>query len=100
MDPHRAGKITAVDHTSGGKSIVLYMTAFIVAVIALIIVPLLALTANQMTRIKQVVYKYCSLHTHHLDDLTPTVVKKEVTPRMDSFHYLSLLVMFCLSLPQ
>ena len=54
-DPLCAGKLIVVDHTGRGKSIVLYMTAFTVTGITLIIVPLLALTANQMARIKKVV---------------------------------------------
>lgn len=89
-----------VNRTDGGKSLILFLTAFSVSGVSLIIVPLLSLTANrqsnhadQKRRAEEV-----SSEAHHLDDLSPSVVKEKIIPRMDNFDHRSSSVMFCFCL--
>ena len=51
FDPQSGGKLIVVDPTAGGKSLVLAMTAIVVGGVTIVIVPLLALTADQLTRL-------------------------------------------------
>ena len=56
------------------------MTANAVVGITLIIVPLLALTANLMSRVKQVAKNNVHMVTHHMDELSKSNFDRTVLP--------------------
>ena len=49
------GKLLVVNRTGGGKSLILSLAAVMVGGISLVIIPLLALTANQMSKLKEAI---------------------------------------------
>ena len=49
------GNCLVVDRTGEGKSLILLLAAVMVGGITLVIIPLLALTANQMTKLKEAI---------------------------------------------
>ena len=51
------GKLLLVERTGGGKSLVLALTAVCVGGVVVVIVPLLALTADQLARINRAVQR-------------------------------------------
>ena len=55
FDPRSGGKLVVVDQTGGGKSLVLAMTAIVVGCVTIVVVPLLALTADQLVRLNAAV---------------------------------------------
>ena len=58
-----------VDLTGGGKSLILSMTAISVGEITLLVIPLLALTANQLARLNNAIQKYGAITAVHLDEM-------------------------------
>ena len=54
-DKSSQGKLLVVDRTGGGKSLIFSLAAVMVGGIIYIIIPLLALTANQMTKLKEAI---------------------------------------------
>ena len=71
-DATSSGKLLVVDRTGGGKSHILRLAGVMVNGIILVIVPLLALTADQMANIINAIQEHGSVEAHHLDDLTPS----------------------------
>ena len=65
------------------------MTAICVAGITLVIVPLLALTANQLARIRKTVQKYGTIDAHHIDEASMSDLMDKIIPRMDVMPYLT-----------
>ena len=100
MDLESAGKLIVVDSTGGGKSLITFMSAVTVAGISLLIIPLLSLTANQLSHIKKAVSKYRIVTAHHLNDLSSTDLNDSIIPMMDAFPYESLSTMLLLCSPQ
>ena len=84
----------------GGKSHILRMIATMVQGIVLVIVPLLALTADAMAKIKEAIQHYGSVEAHHLDEILPTTLWDIIIPRMDEIQYNTSSTMFLFSSPQ
>mmetsp|Transcript_19494 Transcript_19494/g.46770 ORF Transcript_19494/g.46770 Transcript_19494/m.46770 type:complete len:83 (+) Transcript_19494:1628-1876(+) len=68
-DEDADGKLLFVDRTGSGKSLTMQMVLTMTPGIAIIIVPLLALTADQVEKMKRASQKYGSVEAHHIDDL-------------------------------
>eukprot|EP00581_Thalassiosira_minuscula_P014810 CAMPEP_0183722188 /NCGR_PEP_ID=MMETSP0737-20130205/14224_1 /TAXON_ID=385413 /ORGANISM="Thalassiosira miniscula, Strain CCMP1093" /LENGTH=298 /DNA_ID=CAMNT_0025952309 /DNA_START=62 /DNA_END=955 /DNA_ORIENTATION=+ len=100
LDPSFGGKLLVVERTGDGKSLMFYMTAVSVGGIAVIIVPLLSLKANQLERIRTAVPDYDVISAYSMDDTSPTDIKDKIIPKMLQFDYNSLTTMVLLSLPQ
>ena len=98
-DPVTEGKLLAVERTGGGKSLTLMMSAITVAGISLVIVPLLSLTANQMSRIKSAVQRYGAVDAHHVDELSVSDINNKLVPKIESFDYNSTTTLFLLCSP-
>ena len=94
------GKIIVVDRTGGGKSLILHMTSIAVAGISLVIVPLLALTANQLERINQALQTCGATSAVHIDDTTRDDTRNKVIPRINDFDYNSSSTLLILCSPQ
>ena len=99
-DPVTEGKLLVVERTGGGKSLTLMMSAITVAGISLVIVPLLSLTANQMSRIKSAVQRYGAVDAHHVDELSVSDINNKLVPKIESFDYNSTTTLFLLCSPQ
>ena len=84
-DKESGGKILLVDRTGGGKSLILQLSAVMVGGIAYVIVPLLALTANQIAKIKLALQEEGLVKCYHLDETNPRSIKEKLIPRMDRF---------------
>mmetsp|Transcript_19356 Transcript_19356/g.35028 ORF Transcript_19356/g.35028 Transcript_19356/m.35028 type:complete len:363 (+) Transcript_19356:263-1351(+) len=76
------------------------MTAISVGGIALVIIPLLSLTANQLERIKHAVQQYNAIYAYHLDKFSKHDTKEKLILKMDEFEYDLLTTMFILCSPQ
>ena len=63
------GKLLVINRTGSGKSHILCMVATFVERIVLVIVPLLALTADQMAKIRVALQGEGSVSAFHLDDI-------------------------------
>ena len=87
-------------HTGGGKTLVLLMTANAVAGITLIIVPLLALTANLLSRVKQVAKNHVHMVTHHMDELSKSNFERVVLPQINGIDCQSSTTLILLCSPQ
>mmetsp|Transcript_13122 Transcript_13122/g.28347 ORF Transcript_13122/g.28347 Transcript_13122/m.28347 type:complete len:292 (-) Transcript_13122:1026-1901(-) len=94
------GRLLGVDRTGGGKTLILHMMAILVGGIALVIIPLLFLTANQFERIKHAVQRYCAVYAYHLDKCSKHDTKEKLIPKMDEFEYYLSTTMFILCSPQ
>ena len=73
------------------------MTSIYVGRIRVFIFPLLALTANQMARLRKAVQKCGAVSVVHLDDTAGDDVRLRLIPRMDSLRYESFdsLILLC-----
>ena len=69
----------------GGKSLVLAMTAIAVGGITVIIFPLLALTANQLTRVNAAVQRYVTVAAVHIDKTSDNDLRCKAIQKMDVF---------------
>jgi len=83
-----------------GESLILYMTAIVVGGMTVIIIPLLALTANQLSRLQQDVQAFDMVSTCHLDDTSKEDLNKTILPKIYSFEYESSTSMILLCSPQ
>ena len=68
------GKLLLVERTGGGKSLTMQMVLTMIGGIALIIVPLLALTADQVEKIRRANRSFGSVEAHHTDDLDESFI--------------------------
>ena len=75
------------------------MTAIVVGGITLVIIPLLALTANQLSCLQRVIQAFGVVSAYHLND-TPKEDNKTILPKIYSFEYKSSTLMILLCLPQ
>ena len=87
-------------HAGGGKTLVLLMAANAVAGITLIIVPLLALTANLLSRVKQVAKNHVHMITHHMDELSKSNFDKTVLLQINAIECNSSTTLILLCSPQ
>ena len=69
------GKLLLVERTGGGKSLTMQMVLTMIGGIALIIVPLLALTADQVEKIRRANRSFGSVEAHHTDDLDESFIR-------------------------
>lgn len=69
------GKLLVVDRTGGGKSLILSLAAVMVGGITYVIIPLLALTANQMAKLKEALTDDGAIEVHHLEELKKSAVR-------------------------
>jgi superfamily II DNA helicase RecQ len=99
-DKSSKGRLLVVDRTGGGGTLILHMTAISVGGIALVIIPLLSLTANQLDHIKHAVQRYGAVYAYHLDECSKHDTKEKLIPKMDEFEYNLSITMFILCLPQ
>ena len=76
------------------------MTANAVAGILLIIVPLLALTANLLSRVKQVAKNNVHMITHHMDELSKSNFERTVLPQINDIDCKSSTTLILLCSPQ
>ena len=98
-DKESGGKLLVVDRTGGGKSLILQLSAVMVGGIIYVIIPLLALTANQIAKLKQALQAEGRVQCHHLDEINPQSIKDKLIPRMDRLEYDSSTTLFLLSSP-
>ena len=68
--------------------------------IVLVIGPLLALTADQVEKIKRANQKYGSVEAHHIDDSSDNFIQTTLIPQMQEINYESPSTMFVFSSPQ
>jgi len=94
------GKLLVVDRTGGGKSHILRLVATMVNGIILVIVPLLALSADQMANIIGAIRDFVSSEGHHLGELSRSQINNDVIPRMDDIQYSTSSTMFLFTSPQ
>ena len=99
-DPAPDGKLIVVGRTGGGNSLILFMTVNSVGGILLVVILLLSLTANQLSRIKKAAQGYGIITAHHLDDTSSMDLEKKIILRMDTFSYHSSSLMLLLCSPQ
>ena len=76
------------------------MTANIVAGITLVLVPLLALSANLVARVKQIGQKNAHIITYHMDKICKTQHQNQVLRQMDDIESQSSTTMILISSPQ
>ena len=89
-----------VDRTGGGKSLILQLASIMVAGNVLVIIPLLALTANQIEKIKHAMQQYGRVDVTHLDETEEDIVSSSVIPRMLSLQSNTTTTNFLLCSPQ
>ena len=99
-DGESQGKLLVVDRTGAGKSLILQLSAVCVGGIIYVCIPLLALTANQIAKIKLALQTQGRVRCYHLDETNPKSVREKLIPRMDAFDPDSSTTMFVLSSPQ
>ena len=100
FDPSSGGRLIIVDRTGGGKSLILAMTAICVGGITLVLVPLLALTANQLARLNKAIQKYGVVSADHMDEISGKDLREKIIPMMDSMRYDSSSTRMFLCSPQ
>ena len=94
------GKLLLVERTGGGKSLTMQMVLTMTGGIALIIVPLLALTADQVEKIRRANSSFGSVEAHHIDDLTESFIRESLIPRMMEISPRSSSCMYLFCSPQ
>ena len=100
FDPECEGKLLVVGRTSGGKSHILRMIATFIGGIIVVIVPLLALTVDQMAKIEVSLQDCGSVTAVHLNELTGEQINGEVLPRMHEIDYNFESTMYIFTSPQ
>ena len=69
-----------IDTTGGGKSYILRMVATMVDGITLVIITLLALTADRMANLIKAIQLHGSIEVHHLGDTSPSAIANTIIP--------------------
>ena len=65
-----------------GGSLILHTVAVCVGGVSLVLVPLLVMTANQLSRIKSASQRHGSVRAVHLDEVTDSLVRSSLLPKM------------------
>ncbi len=81
-DKECKGKLLLIDHTGRGRSLTMQVTLALFAAIALVIVPFLALTADQVKKIKHAVQTHGLVEAQHIDELCDRYIWETLIPRM------------------
>ena len=68
----------------GGESLILHTVAVCVGGISLVLVPLLSLTADQLSRIKSAKQNHGSVRAVHLDEVPDALVRLYLMPKMEA----------------
>ena len=76
------GRLLVVDRTGGGKSLILHTVAACVAGVSLVIVPLLSLTADQLSRLQSASQTHGSVKAVHLDEVPDNVVRVSLLQKL------------------
>jgi len=76
------------------------MTAMVMGGIMLVIIPLLALTDNQLPLLQRAGQKFGVVSAYHLNDIPKDDLNKTILPKTNSFEYESSTSMLLLCLPQ
>ena len=76
------------------------MVATMVNGVILVIIPLLALTSDQISNITTAIQDHGSMEAHHLDDTNPAIIRGEIIPRIEQIPYNTSSTMFIFSSPQ
>ena len=84
----------------GGKTHIMRMIATMVAGVALVIVPLLSLTADLLGGLREGSSTDALVEAHHVDELPADVVRDTLVPHLDSLDANSSSLIFLLCLPQ
>ena len=100
IDPDSKGRVFVGDRTGGGKSLTLFTTAITVAGLSVFIIPLLSLTANQLSRLRLALQMWGTVEAHCVDDVSKKDMKNKIIPRMDEIDYSSSSTMAILCSPQ
>ena len=97
FDSECRGRLLVVDRMGSGKSLILQTVATCVGGITLVIVPLLSLTANQLSRLKLAGQDHGSVKAVHLDETPDALVRSVVIPKMKGMRGdgSDTLVLFC-----
>ena len=97
FDSECRGRLLVVDRTGSGKSLILQTVATCVGGITLVIVPLLSLTANQLSRLELAGQNHGSVKAVHLDETPDALVRSVVIPKMKGMRGdgSDTLVLFC-----
>ena len=66
----------------------------------LVIVPLLSLTVDQMAKIRVALQVEVSIEAHHLDEISASLLRELIIPRMHKIGYDSTSTMFLFTSPQ
>ena len=100
-DPVSEGKLLVIDRTGGGKSLILQLSGIIVGGgIVFVLVPLLSLTANNISNIRRAVQDYGLVEVHHLDETQNDELVQDVIPKMETLGLDSSTTVFLFSYPQ
>jgi superfamily II DNA helicase RecQ len=83
FDEECRGCLMLVNRTGGGKFSVLLLTAALVGKITLVLIPLLALTASQLSKLNVAVQPYGTINCVHLDETSPGDLAQTVLPKME-----------------
>ena len=94
------GKLLVVDRTGSGKSHILRMIGTFTGGIVLVIVPLLALSADQMAKIKEALESHGSVSAILLDECSRSDLEDDVVPRMEEIDYNSHSTLYLFTSPQ
>ena len=94
------GKLIVIDHTGGGKSHILRMLAKMVNGIILVIIPLLALTADQMANVINAIQLHGSFESHYFDNTSRSAITNGIIPRIHKIGYDMSSTMFLFLSPQ
>ena len=68
-DPSRLKTLLLIDRTGGGKTHITRVVGCVKRGVVLIIVPLLALSADQLAKFKEGSQAYGTAETHHMDEV-------------------------------
>ena len=98
INANSRGRLLVVDRTGGG--LILYMTALVVGGITLVTILLLALTANQLSRLQRSVQAFGVVSVYHLDNTPKEDLNKTILPKINLFEYESSTSMILLCSPQ
>ena len=99
-DPVSEGKLLVIDRTGGGKSLILQLSGIIVGGIVFVLVPLLSLTANNISKIRRAVQDYGLVEVHHLDETQNDELVQDVIPKMETLGLDSSTTVFLFSSPK
>ena len=76
------------------------MIATMIKGIVLILFRLLALTVDQMAKIKEAIERYGSVEAHYLSEIRPPSLRQTIIPCMEEIEYRTSSTMFLFSSPQ